>query len=89
MLVPQHLFVEAGLPRDPRIMRWVAVMARHPKEGTEVVQFPPEYFRWLGNQIFVIQDFPYARMDYHGDPDMGLPPGEQWDDTGKIVFNIF
>ena len=27
-------------------------------------------------------------MDYRGDPDMALPPGEQWDDRGKIVFNI-
>ena len=37
MLVPQHLSVEAGLPRKPRIMRWVALMARHPEEGSEVI----------------------------------------------------
>ena len=70
-------------------MRWVAVMACHPDEGTEVVRFKPEYFQWLENQVFSIQDFPYAGVDFRGDPDMALPPGEQWDDSGKIIFNIF
>ena len=70
-------------------MRWVAVMAHHPEEGTKVIRFTPEYFHWLENQVFVIQYFHYAGMDYRGDPDMALPPGEQWDDSGKIIFNIF
>lgn len=61
-------------------MRWVAVMARHPEEGSVISRFPPQYFCWLRNQLFVIQDFPYVGMDYHGDPDMILPLGEQWDD---------
>ena len=76
MLVPQHLSVEVGLPQEPKLMRWVAIMARHPEEGSEVVQFLHEYFRWLRNQLFVIQDFPYVGMDYRGDPDMTLPLGE-------------
>ena len=33
MLVPQNLSVEVGLPREPKLMRGVAVMARHPEEG--------------------------------------------------------
>ena len=70
-------------------MRWVAVMARHPDEGTEVIRFTPEYFRWLENQVFSIQDFPYAGVDFRGDPDMVLPPGEQWDDTGNFIFHKF
>ena len=89
MLVPQQLSIGVGLPREPMLVRWVTVMAHHLEEGSEVVQFPPEYFRWLENQLFMIQDFPYAGMDYHGDPNMTLPPGEQWDDSGKIIFNIF
>ena len=89
MLIPQQLTVVAGLPREPKLMRWVAVMARHPDEGTKVVRFKPAYFQWLKNQVFAIQDFPYAGVDFHGDPDMALPPGEQWDDAGKIIFNIF
>ena len=37
MLVPRHLTVGVGLPREPKRMCWVAVMARHPEEGTKVV----------------------------------------------------
>lgn len=62
-------------------MCWIALMAHHLDEGSEVVRFPLEYFCWLNNQLFVIQDFPYAGMDYHGDLDMTLPLGEQWDDS--------
>lgn len=61
-------------------MRWVAVMAHHPEEGSEVFLFPPEYFCWLRNQPFVIPGFLGAGMDYHGDLDMALPPGKHWDD---------
>ena len=64
-------------------MRWVAVMARHPDEGTEVIRFKPEFFQWLEHQVFSIQDFPYTGIDFRGDPNMDLPPGEQWDDSGN------
>ena len=70
-------------------MRWVAVMARHPDEGTEVVRFTSEYFHCLEDQVFSIHDFPYAGVDFRGDPDMVLPPGEQWDDTGNSFFTSF
>ena len=76
MLVPQHLTIGAGLPREPKLMCWVIVIACHPEEGSEVVRFSTQYFCWLENQLFVIQDFPYAGMDYCGDPNMTLPPGE-------------
>lgn len=80
MLALQHILVDAGLSREPRMVRWVALMARH-AEGIEVVRFMPAYFRWLNNQLFVIQVFPYAGMDYHGDRDMILPSEKQWDDS--------
>ena len=69
-------------------MRWVAVTARHPDERTEVARFKPEYFQWLENQVFSIQDFPYAGIDFRGDLDMALPLGEQGDESGKILFNF-
>ena len=83
MLIPQHLTVVYGHPREPRLMRWVAVMARHPDEGTEVIRFKHEFFQWLEHQVFSIQDFPYTGIDFRGDPYMALPPGEQWDDSGN------
>lgn len=54
MFVRHHLTIEVGLPREPKLMRWVALMARHPKEGVEVVRFTLKYFHWLENQIFAI-----------------------------------
>ena len=37
MLAPQRIPVDVVLPREPRIVRWVTLMARHREEGTEVV----------------------------------------------------
>ena len=87
MLIPQQLTVGVGPPRELKLMQWVAVMARHPDEGAKVVRFPAGYFHWLENQVFAIQDFLYAKMDYRGDPDMVLPQGEQWDDRGIFIFH--
>ena len=89
MLIPQQLTVDDLGPREPKLVRWVAVMARHPDEGAAVVRFSDSYFDWLEGQLFVIQDFPYAGMDFRGDPDMVLPQGEQWDDRGTFIFTSF
>ena len=87
MLIPQHLTVGAGAPREPRMTRWIAVMARHPGEGEKVVRFTDAYFDWLRHQVFSVQDFPYSGLDFRGDPDMVLPQGEQWDDRGIFTFH--
>ena len=50
------------------------------------------FFReWLDRQVIFIEDWPYAGIDFRGDPDMPLPVGEQWDDGGKTLdlFLIF
>lgn len=47
MLILQHLTVGVGLPWEPKLMRWVTVMARHPDERAEVARFKLEYFQWL------------------------------------------
>ena len=89
MLIPQQLTVDILGPREPKLIRWVAVMARHPDEGAAVVRFSDSYFDWLEGQRFVIQYFPYAGMDFRGSPDMVLPQGEQWDDRGTFIFTSF
>ena len=76
MLAPQNILVDADQPREPRMVRWVALMARHGIEGVEIARFPPSYFRWLERQIFVIEDFPYAGIDFYDDREMTLPTGE-------------
>ena len=87
-LAPQSISVDAGRLREPRMVRWSALMARHAIEGTEIVRFPASYFHWLDRQIFTIEDFPYAGIDFRGDIEMSLPAGEQWDDSGKTFFNV-
>ena len=90
MLAPHSIHVDVGRPREHRMVRWVALMARHGIEGVEIVRFPPSYFRWLDCQLFVIEDFPYVGIDFCGDQEMALPEGEQWDDSGKkSFFNSF
>ena len=63
-------------------------MACH-SAGDEVVHFTPAYFHWLENQIFVIEYFPYVGIDFHGDREMSLSPGTQWDESGKNNFDMF
>ena len=48
-----------------------------------VVKCTPKFFVWLVQQIIMIKDFPYAGMDYRGDPNIPLPAGMQWGDLGK------
>ena len=89
LLAPQHIPVDASRPQEPRMVRWVALMARH-SEGGVIVRFPSTYFRWLEHQIFEIEDFPYAGMDFCDDRDMPLPLGAQWDESGKKnIFDMF
>ena len=38
----------------------------------------------------MIEDFPYAWVDFGGDPNTLLPPGTQWDALGKRShFEVF
>ena len=89
MLIPQQLTVDILGPREPKLVRWVAVMARYPDEGAVVVRFSDSYFHWLEDQVFSFQDFPYARVDFRGDPDMVLPQGEQWDAEVLYFSQVF
>jgi len=39
MLAPQYIPGDVSLPQETRMVHWVALMAHHPEEGTEVVRF--------------------------------------------------
>ena len=48
------------------------------------------YFReWLERHNIFVEDWPYASLDFRGDPDMSLPAGEQLDDGCKTLDLIF
>ena len=81
-------------PRDPRIARWADMMKR--LGGSEVPRttWDDEFFRWWGEQIIAVDDYPYAGMDFRGDPDLVLPPGTAWGTVGKFakffdLYNFF
>jgi len=45
--------------------------------------FDDEFFAWWDQQDFAVDDYPYARMDFQGDPDLVLPPNVAWGAIGK------
>ena len=45
--------------------------------------YPPDFFPWWWRQIITIDDYPYAGIDFRGDPDMPLPPGATYGDIGN------
>jgi hypothetical protein len=82
------LQVEWGIPtpQDPRMKRWVDLMARH--GGGHMVRYNDVFFQWLRTQMLMVDDYAYAWLYFHGDPDLALPKGSQWGDIGKkeILF---
>ena len=42
-----------------------------------------EFFSWWHQQISAVDDYPYAGMDFQGDPDLVLPPNATWGDIGN------
>ena len=51
--------------------------------GRGRVKFSDPLFRWLQDQILMVEYYAYAGTDFTEDPDLPLPPGEQWGDIGK------
>lgn len=43
------------------------------------------FCEWLERHTIFVEDWPYAGMDFRGDPNMQLPPSEQWDDGSKAL----
>jgi len=66
----QLQYVSLGLPPpiEPRMQRWVNLMARH--AGQSQVSFFDTFFEWFNHQEMVFSEYPYAGMDFRGDPDL-------------------
>ena len=58
-------------------------MSRH--AGPSTINFSPSFFGWLSRQFIIIDDYPYAGMDFHDYPELELPEGEQCDASCKIL----
>jgi hypothetical protein len=85
--VPEGSTRGAGA-REPRLRRWSTVLVHH--SGGE----GGHYFTMQATQIWrqmpqVILRYPYAGVDFRGDPDMVLPPGEVFDHRGMLSCVCF
>jgi hypothetical protein len=71
-------------PQDPRMRRWVDLMAHH--GGGPAITYGPTFSQWSRDQLIMIKDYTYAGVDFHGDPDLALPEGSRWGEIGKKYF---
>ena len=51
--------------------------------GRGRVKFGDPFFRWLWDQILMVEDYAYAGTDFTRDIDLPLPPRRQWGDISK------
>ena len=79
---PQYISLSLPPPTEPRMQRWVDLMSRH--AGQPQISFFETFFESFDRQEMVYAKFPYAGMDFRGDPDLVLPVGEQWGSMGNF-----
>ena len=80
---PQYISLRLPAPREPWMQRWIDLMARH--VGQLHISFFDAFFEWFDRQEMVFSEYPYAGMDFRGDPDLVFPVGEQWGVIGKKI----
>lgn len=62
--------------------KWLEVLSRLGRGRKP--HFSDEFFDHFDRQIWAIDDYGYAGIDFHKDPELVLPKGEQWDrEIGK------
>ena len=83
-LLRPHMSLPDPSPTEPRMERWTSLMPRTETGGRDVFSYDTGFFAWWRMQIPVIDDFPYAGMDFRGDENLALPEGMQWDASGKF-----
>jgi hypothetical protein len=75
-------------PRDPRMLRWCRLMARH--VVGPIVKYDDIFFDWLQNQMMMFNGYTYVELDFQGDLDLALLEDSQWGDLccRKISLRI-
>ena len=70
-------------PCQPRLSRWGDIFLR--QGGGDIVHsvYDDDFYIWWERQLLALEQFPYAGMDFRGDPDLVLPPGGIWGEMGK------
>ena len=76
------------LPREPRMARWTRLWYR--LGGSPTRHYDEDFFKWWARVTICVDEYCYAGMDYHGDPDLPLLADAQWGDIGMIsIFCVF
>jgi hypothetical protein len=80
-----RVVLEVPAMREPRLRRWSEILVRH--GGGEGGHYFTEEAAliWRQTPQFILR-FPYAGVDFRGDPDMILPPGEIFDHRGMLCI---
>jgi len=68
--------------------RWAVLLTRQ-GGGRTNESFDDDFFAWLSQQILVIEDYPYAGIDFLRDPEIPVPPGEERGEMGKFSSLFF
>jgi hypothetical protein len=82
MLRPRVLLEMSGA-REPRLRQWSTVLVHH-GGGEGGHYFSADAARIWKQMLQVVLRYPYAGVDFRGDPDMVLPPGEAFDHQGTF-----
>ena len=75
-------------PEDPRILAWVTTMPRLGGEGPKF-NYNSGFFRWLRNQLLMVEDYAYEGADFRNGSELVLPKGEVWDERGKKTLSTY
>jgi hypothetical protein len=83
-----RMTVRGHLASFPAVCRWAALLPRQ-GGGRTVESFNDDFFAWLSREIPMIEDYPYAGIDFSRDPEMPVPPGEALGEIGKSPLLLF
>jgi hypothetical protein len=68
----------------PAVCRWAVLLPRQ-RGGRTNESFDDDLFAWFSRQIPIIEDYPYAGIDFSRDPKIPVPPGEERGEMGKFT----
>ena len=51
--------------------------------------YDDDFYFWWERKLPTLEHFPYAGMDFRGDPDLVLPPGGAWGELGNFLIFKF
>jgi hypothetical protein len=69
------------------VCRWETLLPQ--KGGGRTIEaFDDTFFDWWAWQILVIEDYPYAGINFSRDPDMLVPRRKERGEIGTCVFKV-